>query len=112
MPNECWSKLTLEGCEADVQRFVQRVVSEDLDYDDKPYPLDFEAHVPVPPEVRKTMEVGFGEPNIRDWAFSAWGCLQPMSVRITERSPGRVGYFMTTGWTAPIPWLETVAAAE
>jgi hypothetical protein len=32
-----------------VQRFVDRVVSEELDYDGEPYVLDFEAHVPVPP---------------------------------------------------------------
>jgi hypothetical protein len=65
MPNECWSKLTIGGPEADVQSFVERVVSDDLDYDDRP-----------------------------------------------ERKPGRVVYFMTTGWEAPIPWLEATAAAE
>ena len=104
MPNETWNRLVIEGPEEDVQRFVERVVSKDLDYDGEPYVLDFEAHVPVPPD--------FTRDDVRVWSVYAWGCLQPMSAEILERKPGRVVYFLTTAVSAPIPWLEATAQAE
>ena len=69
MPNEVWNRLVIEGPERDVQRFVERVVSKEIDnYTGKPYILDFEAHVPLPPDTT----------DVTNWVISAWGCRQPM----------------------------------
>jgi hypothetical protein len=102
MPNVCWNVVAIEGAEEDVQRFVERVVSKELDRSGKPYVLDFEAHVPIPPAVG----------DVREWLMYAWGSKQPMAPELLERSPGRAVYSITTPVTVPIPWLEKTAALE
>ena len=102
MPNEVYNRLVVEGPEADVQRFIERVVSKDLDHRGEPYVLDFTAHVPIPDEVDE----------IRRWAPDAWGCLQPMFAEIIERAPGRVVYYLVTPVDIPHPWLEATVAQE
>jgi hypothetical protein len=105
MPNEVWNRLMVEGPENDVQRFIDRVVSKEINkYTGKPYILDFEAHVPVPADLP--------EEEVPGWAFSAWGCLQPTSAQIIEREPGRVVYFLITAVEVPIPWVESTAHDE
>jgi hypothetical protein len=37
MPNEVWNKLTIEGAEEDVQRFVERVVNDEFDHKRQAY---------------------------------------------------------------------------
>ena len=104
MPVEVWNRLVVTGPEDDVQRFVERVISEELDHEGEHYLLDFTAHVPYPPE--------FTRDDVRRWAMDAWGCLQPMTAEVIEREPGRVVYFLVTATSVPTPWLEATAAAE
>lgn len=107
MPNMCWNVLTVEGAEEDVGRFVERVVSKELDYRGKPYVLDFEAHVPIPAEVdREDVD------TVSEWVMFAWGSKQPMGPSALERSPGRAVYSMSTPVTVPRPWVEKTAALE
>ena len=82
MPNETWNKLVVEGPEEDVQRFVDRVVSKELDYDGEPYVLDFEAHVPVPPESTRD--------DIRVWSDRRLG-MPAADVSGDHRAEARVG---------------------
>lgn len=111
MPNSVWNRLVVEGSKAEVNRFADFVVSKELDSSGEPYVIDFEAHVPIPPDVPRT-EKEPGERDIHTWVFDAWGSKQPMAPQILERSPGRIIYFLTTPVTVPIPWLETMAAME
>ena len=99
-----WNRLVVTGPDAAVQRFVERVISEELDYKDEPYLLDFEAHVPVPEDLPRD--------DVPVWASDAWGCLQPTSAEIFEREPGRVVYFFTTKDGVPTPWLQATSATE
>ena len=104
MPNHVWNKLTVEGPEDDVQRFVERVVSEELDHKGEPYLLDFIAHVPVPADLPRD--------EVPVWSIDAWGCLQPLSAEVLDRQPGRVVYFLVTASGLPTPWLQTTSHAE
>ena len=103
MPNEVWNRLVIEGPERDVQRFVERVVSKEIDnYTGKPYILDFEAHVPLPPDTT----------DVTNWVISAWGCRQPMHAEILERQSGRVVYWLITAAGVPVPWVQAAAEDE
>lgn len=104
MPNEVWNRLEVTGPEEDVQRFVERVVSEELDHKGQPYLLDFGAHVPVPADIPRD--------EISVWAIDAWGCLQPRSPEVLDRQPGRAVYFLVTASGLPTPWLQATSQAE
>jgi hypothetical protein len=88
MPNIVYNRLTVIGTAEHVDKFVEKVRSDDLDLAGNPCVLDFRRHVP---DTKGP---------------------QPRCTEITLEYSGVVQYTFTTAYSAPIGWVESVSAAE
>ena len=126
MPNLVDNVLTVTGSADELRRFKREVRSEDVDVaSGRRIPLDFERHVPTPPEalhgrVGAAARAPAKSPNRPgDWDShvwrtehwgTKWNAMHP-TLRGTLKS-GRLIYRFSTAWGVPEPWLDAVAKAH
>jgi hypothetical protein len=113
VPNYCFCKLRVEGGPQDLKAFRDRVRSDDIDEKSgKPFPIDFEKHVPMPPEISRESPPNT-LPEWYHWRNEHWGTkwnsLYPRGPRGSFKS-GRLEYRFATAWAPPEPWMNVVAA--
>lgn len=113
MANWAYCKLAVEGKPEDLKAFRNRVRSDHLDdYTGKRVPIDFEKHVPMPPEIsRESPPNTF--PEWYHWRNEHWGtkwnAMYPSGPRGSFKS-GRLQYRFQTAWAPPEPWMDVVAS--
>jgi hypothetical protein len=113
MPNYCECKLSVQGAPVELKAFRDRVRSDDLDEKTgKPFPIDLEKHVPMPPEISRESPPNT-HPQWFHWRNEHWGTkwnsLYPTGPRGSFKS-GRLDYKLATAWAPPVPWMDVVAA--
>ena len=124
MPNWIYNRLTVTG-EADaLGDFMDAAESSEPAADTgRPDPLDFESHVPTPPELIAAPIGGRAAAPARApggddrWFYwrnehwgTKWNAMWP--ERTGEAASGRVVYTFSTAWAPPEPWLARVSTAH
>ena len=105
MPNWTYNLLVVEGEPDRVADFVESV--RGVAGDGEPLELDFERHVPTPPEVLVS-------DRWYAWRRQHWGTKWNASDVVRDGSPeaGCVRYRFATAWRPPDAWLCAVSAAH
>src|SRR5579884_3261895 len=125
MPEWCDNLLTVEGPEAEVDRFARRARGRPPRYRDATAGPDadgegsspaadvpekvfcFHALYPVPEEVLAAGQAAAGH----EWEGEHWGCKWgACDQEVAERSPGRIAYRFDNPWDPALPFLDRVAA--
>lgn len=116
MPNWSYNVLTVHG-EREALRELKHAVWElEPEAGEKRAPLDFERHLPMPPELAEDegdIENGVF-PEWREWRCEHWGtkwnaCYATLSGTLTS---GVLRYRFHTAWTPTVAWLDFVAEAH
>ena len=105
MPNWTYNLLAVEGDPPELAALAAAVTGVDEDGDT--ITLDFEQHVPTPPEV-------LASDDWYDWRREHWGTKWNASDVAKRGSPkdGRITYRFATAWRPPDAWLTAVSAAH
>ena len=105
MPNWTYNLLAVEGEPSDLAALAAAVTG--VDEDGYTISLDFEQHVPTPPEV-------LASDDWYHWRREHWGTKWNASDVARRGSPkeGRITYRFSTAWRPPDAWLAAVAAAH
>lgn len=115
MPNWTENRLTVEGDPSLLRAFVEAVRGPSRKEDEEPEALDFEQHVPTPPELLADDYVPRdGLPDWYTWRRKHWGTKWNAMWPTREGEPddGSVTYQFSTAWAPPDAWLHRVAAAH
>lgn len=113
MPNHCYIRLTVEGDPAELERFVEQVRGKAPDWTGELPAIDFERHVPTPPELLEPTEVGSGRfPDWYSWRREHWGTkwtAQCPEVVDDRAADGVITYSFWTAYSPPSAWLARVS---
>ena len=113
MPNWCSNTLTVTGDRDALELFAAAVYGQTPDdLTGEPLVLDFERHLPTPPELLEDRgDPDEGRlPDWRTWRSEHWGTKWNASCAKLTRKPRQrsLVYQFDTAWSPPLPWLAYV----
>ena len=105
MANWTYNLLAVEGEPSELAALASDMTG--VDEEGYTMSVDFERHVPTPPEV-------LASGDWRNWRREHWGTRGNANDTARHGSPkeGRITYRFSTAWAPPGAWLAAVAAAH